>query len=138
MKIYKFPSSSKVGKFVIIGPYQDRTLIYSISSTDFPRFYLIFNYVINSRNELYNEPNEELYKNNIIISYKSFKLVMKFNKNLLLTEPEKYKSILSIQDKYKNICLFDACSIYFDSIIENEKQNLSIEDITNKLQMQKI
>ena len=141
MKVYKFPSCSKVGKFIVIGPYQDRTLIYSISSTDYPRFYIIFNYIINKYNELYNEENEELYKNDIIIAYKSFRLIMKFSSNYLfsLNEPKKYENILKYQNSLKYQNLFDACSLYFESFIENEKIiNNQINDITNQLEGQKI
>ena len=104
MIIYKYPYGSDVGEYIVVGQYKDKTLVYSLTTSVFPRFYFIFNEIVKIRHIIREDNNNKFYINEMQIAYQSFKTIMTAPIDHLNTTYDRYKNISTRRNNYQQIC----------------------------------
>ncbi len=139
MIIYNYTYGNTVGEYISIGPYKKNfTLIYSITTTQFPKFFLIYTTIheVNQRKNINRIVNDNIYDEEIKNEYIIFNYIMisKISLNTKLQNSWKnYINILSKQNDEGCKRVFEACRLYFTEIINTE--DIIIENIINKISL---
>lgn len=124
MIIYKYPYGSDVGEYIVVGQYKGKTLIYSLTTSTFPRFFFIYNELVNLRYKIHEDINNKFYVDEMQTSYQSFKTIMTASIDHLDPMCEKYINIITRRNNYKQICLFEAVTQFFEKNIDVEIEKI--------------
>ena len=119
MKIYKYPYGTTVGEFIYIGDFKNESLVYSLNSKKFPKFFLILKDVMNNLSEIREETENDKYIEDMKIEYLSYKNRF-YNPITTLYQTDKI---------YKKI--FEACTVYY--CLWKTDEDTTVEKLLSKL-----